>query len=367
MNSAPLSVTFYCADQNPHRDRSLGITSYTQGLLSELQGRPEIALSAMISRTSFAPAAGIAATVLPFATDNMVGRLLADHLHPLAGRSQQSRIWHYPKGFLPLLARVPGPVVATIHDTILQYYADHYPGTRNPLDFAYWLHVLKRSIARADLLLTVSEFSRRAILQFAERHKLACPGIDVTFQGSRFEEAGLCDGASKGDYVLHLASPLLHKRTGWLLATWQQLQRAGRELPELRMVGTVDQSSAEVLTKLRRVTLSGALQSHALAELIAKARALIFPSEVEGFGLPAVEAYVLGTPVVFVAKTAVAEILSDEVPGAFVFEVASFEHALKEVLNLPAPEVRRHGERLRQSYAWADCATRTLQAYRRLL
>ena len=118
MNSSPLAVTFYCADQNPHRDRSLGITSYTRGLLTHLQENHGIALSAVTSRSSFAIPGGVSEQRLSFRTDSMPGRLLADHLHPLFARSHAA-LWHYPKGFLPAVARPAAPAVCTVHDTIL--------------------------------------------------------------------------------------------------------------------------------------------------------------------------------------------------------------------------------------------------------
>ena len=49
---------------------------------------------------------------------------------------------------------------------------------------------------------------------------------------------------------------------------------------------------------------------------------LLLPSEIEGFGLPALEAYYLSTPVVYVRGTAVEEILGERSPGGFVLESA---------------------------------------------
>lgn len=367
MSSSPLRVTFYCADQNPHRDRSLGITGYTQGLLAELQRSHEVALRAVVSKSSAAPPAGIPTSRIPFATDWTLGRLLSDHLHPLFRRTERADLWHYPKGFLPLIARVDAPAVATVHDTILQHYADHYPGTRSRADFGYWLHMSRRSIASADLILTVSDFSRGAILAFAERHKLACPPVHVTYQGTRFEHTAPDAENAKRDYVLHLASPLPHKKTRWLLETWEQLQRAGDELPELQLVGAIDTASAAVLARLAHAALRPAMNAEELARCMAQARALILPSEIEGFGLPAVEAYMLGTPVVFVAATAVAEIIGSGVPGFFEFDRESFHQALADVLAMDTAAIGERRQRLQEKYAWENCAAETLKAYRSAL
>ncbi len=123
----PSSVCFYCADQNLHSDRSLGITNYTLGLLVALKKSGAMELRAVSSKSSPALPDGIANTILPFATDNIPGRLLADDFYPLLARRMNANVWHYPKGFLPLRLQVRQPKVGTIADTILQFYADKYP------------------------------------------------------------------------------------------------------------------------------------------------------------------------------------------------------------------------------------------------
>lgn len=367
MSTSPVAVTFYCADQNPHRDRSLGISSYTDGLMRSLRCKPGITLHAITSRSSIVPPGAVSVTKLPFATDNAAGRLAADHVHPFFTGRDGSALWHYPKGFLPFLTRVRVPTVATVHDMILQFYADRYPDTRSRTAFAYWLHIAKRSITRADFLLTVSEFSKRAIIDFADRYKLRCPPIHVTFQGVRFEGEVPDVTPPKADYVLHLASALPHKRTRWLLKSWEELQRTGMELPELLIVGKLDAAAAAAAARMAHVKVRGLLGAEELARSIRTARALVLPSEIEGFGLPAVEAYLLGTPVAFVADTAVSEIVGADVPGAFDFDRESFAQALAEVLAMPASDITEHAQQLRQKYRWEACATRTIQAYQRLL
>src|SRR4051812_36079598 len=119
-----MNVAFYLADQNPQRDRSLGITGYTDGLLRALLARGDVGLAALTSASSYAPPAGVATRRLPFSTAGGGLRLVADNLHPLAA-GIAADIWHYPKGHLPLTGRYRAPVVGTVHDLILQHYADH--------------------------------------------------------------------------------------------------------------------------------------------------------------------------------------------------------------------------------------------------
>src|SRR4051812_48796783 len=101
MSSSPYTVCFYCADQNPHRDRSRGITQYTYGLMSHLRDSPELTLKAMVSKSSFPVPTGISQIIFPLRTDRLLARLAADQLHPLFGSRGSAEVWHYPKGFIP--------------------------------------------------------------------------------------------------------------------------------------------------------------------------------------------------------------------------------------------------------------------------
>ena len=187
MTKLPCTVCFYCADQNPHRDRSRGITHYTYGLLSHLRDTKAVGLKALVSKSSFAVPPGIERCILPFQTDRLIGRLLSDHFHPLIAPRGIADIWHYPKGFLPLAFEVKAKKVGTVADVMLQFDADHHPESRSRLAWSYWLRILRHSIQNLDLIVTVSEFSKRAILDFAERHQVKCPPIVVTYQGGGFK------------------------------------------------------------------------------------------------------------------------------------------------------------------------------------
>src|SRR4051794_1539438 len=106
-----MRVALYVADQNAHRDRSLGITGYTDGLVRTLSEDQRVELTALASRTSYTPPVGRVETRrLPFATDTMAGRLVTDNLHPFIVR-MEADLWHYPKGHLPLVGRTRKPVI----------------------------------------------------------------------------------------------------------------------------------------------------------------------------------------------------------------------------------------------------------------
>lgn len=365
MNKLPESVCLYCADQNPPRDRSRGITHYTHGLLSHLRDSGSVKLKAVVSRSSFTIPEGIEAITLPFRTDSVAGRLLGDHLHPLMTPRNVAEVWHYPKGFLPMPIQAKAKRVGTIPDVMIQFDADRHPKSRSRAAWAYWLGMLRHSIRHFDAIITVSEFSKRAIEEFCQRHRIEPPPIFVTYQG--VEVSSQPNELAKEDYVLHLASPLTYKGTRWLLTQWAALAKIDNHLPALKLIGRVDEAARVLLGKIDNVTLQPGLPRPELENEMRRARALLLPSEIEGFGIPAVEAYLLGTPVVFSKQTALEEIVGYGSPGGFERDLDSFAAAMATVLNMSPRDVSEKGAALGRKFNWNDCVERTLQAYGEVL
>ena len=234
-----MHVDFYLADQNPHRDRSLGITAYTCGLLEELGRLDGLTLFALVSFFLFPPPQAVGDPFAPVPNRSCRGAAGSrSHPEPLSAPAAADVI-HYPKGFLPMIGKARRPRVGTIHHTIVAYYAAH-PGYRSSQLNAYWCFLLGRSLTRLDLVLTDSLFSRQAIAAFCDERSISPPRIEVTYLGAKWEAlaSGQLSTARKGSYAIHLASQLPHKNTHALLL-WQRYQERGGEVPRLLLVGSL--------------------------------------------------------------------------------------------------------------------------------
>jgi glycosyltransferase involved in cell wall biosynthesis len=316
---------------------------------------PNYSLSQVVSKSSFQfEHQAVNKYLLPWRTDEgKISRILTDNLHPLFVRTAKPDIWLYPKGYISYVSRPNELVVSVMHDALLQHYADKYPATRSKLDLAYWLGLMKASIRRSDHILTVSQNAKQQILNFADRYNIPVPQIHVTYEASDFENLSLGSAISKEDYVLHLASDQPHKCTLQFLQLWQQLQAVKKELTPLHLVGNFTPAVTRLANSMRGVVLKSRLNQDEFINTISKARALIFPSEMEGFGLPAIEAYFLNTPVCYVANTAVAEVLGKDVKaGQYeVNDFDSFAQAVEEVLNLSPIIIAESRSRLLERYS----------------
>jgi glycosyltransferase involved in cell wall biosynthesis len=233
-----------------------------------------------------------------------------------AGRTDIAH-WTYP---LPV--KVPGAAnVYTLHDLVPL----RLPYTTADRKKTYL--ALCRAIARkADHILTVSEHSRADIIRI-----LGVEERRVTNLYQPTDIAHLLSGASDAQIAGEVEGLLRVERRGYYLffgaiepkknvARILEAYLASGSRKPLVIVGAPGWGSdrdivlLKQLTKLdrpRRIKWLGYLPRHTLATLIAGARAVLFPSLYEGFGLPVLEAMTLGTPVITSTASSLPEVAGD--------------------------------------------------------
>ncbi|MDP4647450.1 MAG: glycosyltransferase, partial [Akkermansiaceae bacterium] len=351
----PLSVSVYLADQNPGFDRSFGISRMSSMILGSLSEKDGISLESVVSTTSQRPAADMSDTLtLPWGTRRKWARLATDHLHPLfTSAFHEPDVYYFPKGYLPLLDSYCSPSVVTIHDTIIQHDSDRYPAWRKPREYRYWESILKHTLRNTDRILTVSESSKGQITEFMRRHQIPPKDIVVTYEPCTYESLPQPEEPRKNNHVLHLASIEPHKRTAQMIRWWKELTDRGTDLPNLKLVGSIPPEAAATVKTSNNMELLPFLDDAELRNTYETSLAVIIPSEIEGFGLPALEGYYSGTPACFIKGTSIEEILSVTTSkGAFDLEdIDSLPKALNEVLSMSALEIKIHGLKLREAYS----------------
>ena len=364
----PLQVRVYLADQNPGYDRSYGISRMSWMILESLHRTGMIGIEAIVSTTSQQCPPNIGHAIrLPWGTRQKWMRLVSDHLHPLlTAVCNAPDIFYFPKGHLPYLDLYCQPSVVTIHDTIIQYDKDHYPQWRASWEYDYWASILRHTLANADRILTVSEFSKKQIIGFMKRHGIPPKAITVTYEPCAYEHLPQPDEPRKGNHVMHLASVEPHKRTSQLVRWWLDAESTGRSLPNLQLIGAEPEELHELIHQSRTITIRPFLDDQTLQETYRSSLALLLPSEIEGFGLPALEAYYLGTPVCYVKGTSVEEILGygTRKGGYALDDSDSFFAALDEAMAMSPAEIHECGLRLRNIYASGKVAERVIVAFK---
>jgi glycosyltransferase involved in cell wall biosynthesis len=207
--------------------------------------------------------------------------------------------------------------VCTIYD--LQFHA--HPEFFTPEDAALREHALRDACRQATRLAAISDFSRAQATTFGHLDPARIETIALRL--ARRMPAGATSildrlRLARGQYLLYPANFWKHKNHERLLAAFA---RVGDEpaLQGMKLVltgapGEREQAvrgQAHELSLGERVTFAGFVSDAELAALLCDARAVVFPSLYEGFGLPVLEAMAASVPVACSGTTALADIARD--------------------------------------------------------
>jgi len=151
----------------------------------------------------------------------------------------------------------------------------------------------------------------------------------------------------------------------------KRLIRAFREIREIRdeyqLVIVGDYQAERKLP--RNVILTGFLPRNEMLALFSGARALVYPSLYEGFGLPILEAFVLGVPVVTSNCSSMAEVAGKAAILVDPNSTESIVRGIKTVVNseLIRKKLIEAGKRRAKRFSWERAAKETLEIYKFLI
>lgn len=287
-------------------------------------------------------------------------------LLPLQSRREKVDLLFSPGFVSPLFgARVKA---ATIHD---MYYRV-VPHVVERFQLQYWRAMIPVTSRVCDLILTVSESSRRDI----ERYLPAARGkVVVTPLASRFTpETGGDDrlATHAPPFVLMVANLTPNKNVTRVVEALAALRREGRCVDFVHI-------GADGRGELARAIAAHGMQGHARslgkvddATLAAAARdslCMVVPSLYEGFGMPAIEAQALDAPLICSDRSALPEVAGD---AALMFDpedTRALAACIARVMDDPAlrAEMRRKGLDNVRNFSWRRTAELTLDAFDRHL
>ncbi len=350
-----MRIGIYLADQSWSRTLSKGIYTYSRLLVEEATRRlPQHEWVLIVNRSNRDDmvAASAPATVVELPDACASGlRLAADHLAgPLLAWRRRLDVLHYPKGWLPLVAS-RAALTATIHDTIPLHYERAHPGFFAKTKLTYLRRLLVRGLRVSHAIATDSAYSRDCLLRLASEEGLRPPPLFVCPLSPHPDLwADAQPSLEKREQLVHLGSRLPHKRTRDTIRLFRAWNRRQHGCWRLRIVGLRQAPAEWRHADGDDVQFLGPLATAALRRELLEARALLLLSEVEGFGLPALESWFLGTPVCYSPGGALGEVL-DGMPGrCAALDEGGFTVALDAILALDSVERALLSSRLRGSF-----------------
>ncbi|MEA2223736.1 MAG: hypothetical protein QOH83_2112 [Solirubrobacteraceae bacterium] len=243
------------------------------------------------------------------------------------------------------LLRPPCPQVVTLHDVVPLKRPSEY--LRTGIRFRLRYLAVERSarliVPTAVVASEVTEHLGIDAERIAVIHEAPAPGLHA--RGADEIAAVRERYGLPGEYLLWvggLQTPDPRKRVA-------ALARTPRELP-LVLVGATKPWAHE----LPDVTLTGRVPDDDLAAIYSGARALVFPSDDEGFGLPTIEALACGTPVVATDIPVLREVLGDRATFVAAGDLEGLL-AAGAAATRPAPPP--------PAWSWADAAQATWRVY----
>lgn len=263
--------------------------------------------------------------------------------NPLSAISLESRHFDifYTPGFIPIFQNVRQ--IVTVFDLIHA----HFPQRKS--QEIYFKKILPTFLAKGKIQLATGtssmarDLSNFFALEVSEI-LIIPPGLSSVFYSKEHQPSNV--------NLLYVGTNLPHKNFKMIVKSFPFFPKNWH----LTIV-TNDQEVVQLVRDYKNVTLVSGVNDQELAELYRKASALLLPSYIEGFGLPALEAIACGTPVVHQGLESVRNL-----SGISAIEVSikdsptAFIEAIEVAIELDYARLLAESVRVRSLYSWKSSA-----------
>lgn len=267
----------------------------------------------------------------------------------------------------PWNGKVPGlikntKIITTINDLKPLEVPDFF---KNIEDKKKYRDDTQKSIVRSDLIITISQFSKKDIIKnfnpeqdifvlylgptinCEPSHKTR---VDTNEQGNR----------STDSYFIYVGGYAKPKGIEELIETFMKLYDEEKVKSKLVLTGDKLYYSSYFEGLIKQGKEKGFLEEMGyvteseLCELYSNALALVYPSTFEGFGLPPLEAMTLGCPVITTRNTSIPEVCGNAAYYIDLTDVEGFGQSFIDLENDPELRLKlvSDGKRQASKFSW---------------
>jgi len=256
---------------------------------------------------------------------------------------------HFTMPFFPIKA---SRCIVTIHDTFHLDNLHHFSLIKQ----MYAKKMIGNAVSKADLILTVSEFTKQRIVHHFPKTK---DKIQVIYSGcdhlSHLDPEPIADVPSS--FFLFVGNHKIYKN--FLVALQSFMQAKEMHLIVVDKTKILEKKYGNIQDN---IYFFGEVTDSQLAWLYRNARALIFPSLYEGWGLPPLEAMQLGCPVIASHRASIPEACGE---AALFFDPKNSSDLLAKMHELPKVKERLilAGKQRAVQFTWEKSAKEHLKAF----
>lgn len=296
---------------------------------------------------------------------------------PKLCRKQKYDVLFLPAGNRRLPMSLPCPSVGTVHD----FSSIHVAGKYDPARMFYIKRVLPFLIRRLTRVLTVSESSKKDIVEYA-----GVPGKFVTVTPLAADNQVYFPRSAaecikrigpkyniRKPYVLYI-SRIEHpgKNHAGLVRAFSILKKT-EDIPHQLVLAGSDWDRAEEVHRAAEesaytddIVFTGFAPNDDLPDLYCGAELFVFPSLYEGFGLPVLEAMTCGVPVACSNISSIPEVIGDTGILFDPYDDEAIADAMRRFLTDPGllNDCRERGLERAKKYTWSATAALTLKVLR---
>lgn len=257
------------------------------------------------------------------------------------------------------------PLVITIHDMITEIFPGYFP-----LDSVVSSN--KKQLAkRADAIIVVSENTKSDLIYYFD---LPPEKINVVYHGNSLDSSLILKSEKYNlpeTYLLYVGSRQLYKNFLFLIESVVPILKKS---PEIKIVCTgqpFSQGELEFfsINNIEKSLIHFFANDNLLAQLYSSAKAFVFPSLYEGFGMPVLEAFSCGCPCLLSNSSSLPEVGGN---AAIYFDPKSAE-SIRQAVNIIVfdtdvqDEFRQKGFVRAKEFSWNKTSIKTKEVYQSLL
>lgn len=270
-----------------------------------------------------------------------------------------------PSNQFPIALRIP--TVYVIHDLIYEQFPEQL-GILSKLKRLYLRYVVKTGLCRSKYVVAVSSYTKSEILryygeQFQNKIQVIHEGWEHLLDNQEDKQTKI--NIHFQEYLLYVGSSRGHKNLSRLILAMQQCANSLPNNVGLVIVGNQRMFTKNQLQMIENINserevvhLTGWVNDNDLAYYFKHAKALIFPSLCEGFGIPILEAYFHKIPLLLSNRSSLPEVAGD---AAIYFDPTNINEIADTIsqfaqTNNHTELIEKQNQRL-TLYSWHKTAT----------